>query len=50
MMGTLLKEAAENSRDLFQFQPFHKMIRDPFDYTTFGESFFDILLVKETSG
>ena len=49
-MGTLLNEAAENSRNLFQFQPFHKNIREPYDYTAFGEAFFDIVLVKETSG
>jgi len=27
MLGLLMKEAAENSRSLYQFEPFHKNIR-----------------------
>lgn len=29
MLGVLLKEAAENSRDLYQFDPFHKVSAVP---------------------
>ncbi|GAB5034253.1 glycerol-3-phosphate acyltransferase [Nannochloropsis oceanica] len=50
MLGLLMKEAAENSRSLYQFEPFHKNIRGPVDFTAFGENFFDILCVKEQSG
>lgn len=50
LLSTLLKEAAENSRNLFQFKPFHQSIREPQDFTAFGEQFFDIVLIKETSG
>lgn len=50
LLGLLLGEAAANSRELFQFKPFHRSIREPQDYQSFGEQFFDIVLVKETSG
>ena len=50
MLSVLLTEAATNSRDLYQFDPFHKNIRGPgTDFTKFGETWFDILIVQETS-
>jgi hypothetical protein len=50
ILGVLLKEAAENARSLFPFASFHKCIRQPFDYTAFGEEFFSIVLENEGSG
>jgi hypothetical protein len=50
MLGLLVSEAGENSRNLFQFAPFHQAIRGPTqDYTKFGEEFFDILIVDGRS-
>jgi hypothetical protein len=49
-LSLLLNEAAENSRNLYPFGPFHKAIRTPPDFTRFGEEFFDMLFGMPTSG
>jgi hypothetical protein len=44
---TLLK--AVQSKDTFKFQPFHQMVREPFDYYTWGNDFMRPLIIKEQS-
>lgn len=51
LMNILLKEAVVNSKELYNFAPFHRALRDEngVDYQTFGEEFFDICMEKERS-
>lgn len=50
-MSLLLSEAAENSRNLYNFGHFHRALRTggP-DFTRFGEEFFDITIEGPRSG
>lgn len=46
---TLLKFVQQGSTDPFKFEPYHKAIRAPFDYYTWGNNFMRPLIIDEQS-
>jgi hypothetical protein len=48
-VSVLLKAVQQSSSNPFKFQPYHKMVREPFDYYTWGNSFMRPLIIAEKS-
>lgn len=46
---TLLKSIQQAATDPYKFQPYHKSIRTPFDYYTWGNNFMRPLIIDEQS-
>lgn len=49
MFSTFLEEVVKQTKDPYQFQPYHKKIRHPFDYYKFGIDFFRPIVDKKSS-
>lgn len=49
LMGSLLKNVAENMKQPYQFDTFHQAIREPFDYHEFGKDFVRPLIMWDQS-
>jgi len=49
IIGSLLKNVAANMKDPYIFEPFHRAIREPFDFYRWAQSFMNTLITWEDS-
>jgi len=49
IIGSLLKNVAANMKDPYVFEPFHRAIREPFDFYRWAQSFMNTLIAWEDS-
>lgn len=49
IIGSLLKNVGANMKKPFEFPPFHRAMREPFDYYRWAQSFMNTLILWEKS-